>query len=149
MQLWRKDRDAAPGTREVAQQDEELLDAYSHAVISVVEAVSPSVVHVRVRGMRQGQSAQGSGSGTILSPDGLVLTNNHVVEGASAIELALADGRHVAARVLGRDPDTDIAVLQGGDQRPPAGRHGSATPRRCGPARSPSPSATRSASSRP
>ena len=88
MQLWRKDRDAAPGTREVAQQDEELLDAYSHAVVSVVEAVSPSVVHVRVRGMRQGHGAQGSGSGTILSPDGLVLTNNHVVEGASAIELA-------------------------------------------------------------
>jgi hypothetical protein len=41
MQLWRKDRDGAPGAREVAQQDEELLDAYSHAVISVVEAVSP------------------------------------------------------------------------------------------------------------
>jgi S1-C subfamily serine protease len=110
MQLWRKDRDIAPGTREVAQQDEELLDAYSHAVISVVEAVSPSVVHVRVRGTRQGQ--QGSGSGTILSPDGLVLTNNHVVEGASAIELALPDGRHVAARLLGRDADTDIAVLR-------------------------------------
>jgi S1-C subfamily serine protease len=112
MQLWRKDRDGAPGAREVAQQDEELLDAYSHAVISVVEAVSPSVVHVRVRGVRQGQTAQGSGSGTILSPDGLVLTNNHVVEGASAIELALPDGRHVAARLLGRDGDTDIAVLR-------------------------------------
>src|SRR4030095_16437783 len=99
-------------TREVARQDEELLDAYSHAVVSVVEAVSPSVVHVRVRSTRQGQGAQGSGSGTILSPDGLVLTNNHVVEGASAIELALTDSRRVAARVLGRDPDTDIAVLR-------------------------------------
>jgi S1-C subfamily serine protease len=112
MQLWRKDR------REVSQEpsredDEELLDAYSHAIIGVVERVSPSVVHVRVRGARQGGAAgHGSGSGSILSSDGLVLTNNHVVEGASAIELALTDGRHVAARVLGRDADTDIAVLR-------------------------------------
>src|SRR6185503_3969738 len=122
MEWWRKERDGAPGTRDVAQQDEELLDAYSHAVISVVEAVSSSVVHVRVRGVRQGQNAQGSGSGTILSPDGLVLTNNHVVEGASAIELALPDGRHVAARLLGRDGDTDIAVLRAetGDGLPAA-----------------------------
>ena len=110
MQLWRKDRPAQ--TREVPQQDEELLDAYSHAVVSVVEAVSPSVVHVQVRGLRQGYTANGSGSGTIIAPDGLVLTNNHVVEGASAIDLALADGRQVAARTLGRDPDTDIAVLR-------------------------------------
>src|SRR4029079_12575964 len=102
MQLWRKDRDGAPGTRDVAQQDEELLDAYSHAVISVVEAVSSSVVHVRVRGVRQGQNAQGSGSGTILSPDGLVLTNNHVVEGAFAIAPALPHGLHVAATRLVR-----------------------------------------------
>jgi S1-C subfamily serine protease len=89
-----------------------LLDAYSSAVVGVVEAVSPSVVHVQVRGSRQGRAAQGSGSGTILSPDGIVLTNNHVVEGASAIELALTDARRFTARVLGRDPDTDIAVLR-------------------------------------
>jgi S1-C subfamily serine protease len=120
MQLWRKDR--SRDATDVPQQDEELLDAYSHAVVSVVEAVSPSVVHVRVRGTRQGYNAHGSGSGTILSPDGLVLTNNHVVEGASAIELALADGRHVPARILGRDLDTDIAVLRAetADQLPAA-----------------------------
>jgi S1-C subfamily serine protease len=123
MQLWRKDRTAS--TTEVPREDEELLDAYSHAVVGVVEAVSPSVVHVRVRVARRGYGAHGSGSGTILSPDGLVLTNNHVVEGASAIELALADGRQVSARVLGRDPDTDIAVLRAetGDGLP-AGRLG-------------------------
>ncbi len=124
MQLWRRDRNGAPDTHEIAQ-DEELLDAYSHAIVSVVERVSPSVVHVRVRGVRQGYGAQGSGSGTVLSPDGIVLTNNHVVEGASAIELSLTDGRHVAARILGRDPDTDIAVLRAEtSDRLPAARLG-------------------------
>jgi S1-C subfamily serine protease len=108
MQLWRKDRN---DTLEQAG-DGELLDAYSSAVVRVVETVSPSVVHVQVKGVRGGFSAQGSGSGTILSPDGLVLTNNHVVEGASGIQLGLTDGRRLAARVLGRDPDTDIAVLR-------------------------------------
>ena len=114
MQLWRKDRDRDGSliSNRVSSQDEELLDAYSSAVVGVVEAVSPSVVHVQVRGSRQGRVAQGSGSGTILSPDGIVLTNNHVVEGASAIELALTDARRFPARVLGRDPDTDIAVLR-------------------------------------
>ncbi len=126
MQLWRRDRDRDRNTSFVADvstltnvasrsgsaQDEELLDAYSSAVVGVVEAVSPSVVHVQVRSSRQGRPAQGSGSGTILSPDGIVLTNNHVVEGASTIELALTDARRFPARVLGRDPDTDIAVLR-------------------------------------
>ena len=114
MQLWRRDRDrdASFVSNRASSQDEELLDAYSSAVVSVVEAVSPSVVHVQVRGARRGVMAQGSGSGTILSPDGIVLTNNHVVEGAASIELALTDGRRFAARALGRDPDTDIAVLR-------------------------------------
>jgi S1-C subfamily serine protease len=118
MQLWRRDRDrdisfvSNASNRAGSGQDEELLDAYSSAVVGVVEAVSPSVVHVQVRGERQGRAAQGSGSGTILSPDGIVLTNNHVVEGASTIELALTDARRFPARVLGRDPDTDIAVLR-------------------------------------
>jgi S1-C subfamily serine protease len=98
MNLWHRDR------------DEELLDAYSQAVVGVVDKVSPSVVHVRVRGNRPGQL--GSGSGTIIAPDGIVLTNNHVVDGVAHIELALYDGRNVPARVLGRDPDTDIAVLR-------------------------------------
>jgi S1-C subfamily serine protease len=111
MQLWRKDRSGIAVAHDNSHE-EELLDAYSSAVVSVVEKVSPSVVHVQVRGHRRGQQAQGSGSGTILSPDGLVLTNNHVVEGANAIELSLADARRMPARILGRDPDTDIAVLR-------------------------------------
>src|SRR5256885_1762857 len=128
MALWRRDRDrdtSFVSNRVNSAQDEELLDAYSSAVVGVVEAVSPSVVHVQVRGARQGRAAQGSGSGTILSPDGIVLTNNHVVEGASAIELALTDDRHFPARVLGRDPDTDSAVLRAEtSDRLPAARLG-------------------------
>jgi len=111
MQLWRTHRDAEVVSHR-SGKDEELLDAYSSAVVGVVEEVSPSVVHVQVRGARRGQLAQGSGSGTILSPDGIVLTNNHVVEGASAIDLTLTDARRMPARILGRDPDTDIAVLR-------------------------------------
>jgi S1-C subfamily serine protease len=69
--------------------------------------------------------AQGAGSGSILSPDGLILTNNHVVEGAGAIELATIDARHFPARILGRDPDTDIAVLRAEtSDRLPAARLG-------------------------
>jgi S1-C subfamily serine protease len=111
MQLWRRDRNGVSDIHTISQ-DEELLDAYSSAVVGVVEAVSPSVVHVQVRGARGGRAAHGSGSGTILSPDGIVLTNNHVVDGASSIELSLTDSRRIPARVLGRDPDTDIAVLR-------------------------------------
>ena len=103
------------GAREVEQPaagDGHLLDAYSRAVVSAVEQVSPAVVHVQIRGERQGRAAQGSGSGVVVSPDGLILTNNHVVDGASAIELALSDGRKFRARIVGRDPDTDLAVIR-------------------------------------
>jgi S1-C subfamily serine protease len=93
--------------------DDALLDAYSRVVTDVVERVAPAVVHIRVAGTRSGRVAQGSGSGALVSPDGLIVTNNHVVEGASMIEAALSDGRRFKARVLGRDADTDLAVLRG------------------------------------
>lgn len=93
--------------------DRDILDSYSEAVIGAVEAVSPAVVHVGIKGERGGRPAQGLGSGVIVSPDGIILTNNHVVDGAREVRVSLADGRSFAARILGRDADTDIAVLRG------------------------------------
>ncbi|MBV1695141.1 MAG: trypsin-like peptidase domain-containing protein [Hyphomicrobiales bacterium] len=94
--------------------DGELLDAYSLAVTGAVDAVSPSVAHVHVRGQRQDGRGQGggSGSGVVVSPDGIVLTNNHVIDRADLIELGFADGRRMRARLVGRDADTDLAVLR-------------------------------------
>ena len=93
--------------------DDELLDSYSRAVVDAVDAVAPAVVHVEVAGVRHGRAAQGTGSGVIVSPDALILTNNHVIEAAREILVSLSDGRKFAARVLGHDPDTDLAVLRG------------------------------------
>lgn len=96
-----------------SNEDDTLLDAYSKAVVGVVDAVSPAVAHIQTVGERQGRTASGSGSGVVVSPDGIVLTNNHVVDGASRIELSLADGRRFRARLIGRDQETDLAVLRG------------------------------------
>lgn len=102
----RPDAEAAHGT---STNDATLLDAYSSAVVNVVDAVSPAVVHVQVE---SGRGRPGTGSGVIVSPDGLILTNNHVVEGAITIRLIFADGAIRGVRILGRDPDTDLAVLR-------------------------------------
>ena len=95
------------------RDDDHLLDAYSKAVTSVVDRVSPAVVHVQVRWRAQRPAGRrAAGSGVLISPDGLILTNNHVVEGADEIEISGADERRYGARILGRDPDTDLAVLR-------------------------------------
>ncbi|MCK5497222.1 MAG: trypsin-like peptidase domain-containing protein [Hyphomicrobiaceae bacterium] len=93
--------------------DEALLDSYSRAVVDVVDAIAPTVVRVEHSGLRQGRRGEGTGSGVIVSPDGLILTNNHVVDTARLISITLSDGRSFSARVLGKDPDTDLAVLRG------------------------------------
>jgi S1-C subfamily serine protease len=93
--------------------DEALLDSYSRAVVDAVDAVAPAVVHVEVAGTRKGRRAHGTGSGVIVSPDGLILTNNHVIDASQAISVQLSDGPKFSAQVLGRDPDTDLAVLRG------------------------------------
>jgi S1-C subfamily serine protease len=101
------------GYAQSPESDDSLLDAYSEAVVGAVDAVAPAVVHVGVRGERRGRPAEGAGSGVIVSPDGLILTNNHVVAGAREMRLTLADGRSFTGRMLGSDADTDLAVLRG------------------------------------
>jgi S1-C subfamily serine protease len=84
--------------------DEHLLDAYSTTVSAVADTVGPAVGLV--------ESGKGHGSGVVLSPDGLVVTNSHVVGDKKTVTIRLPDGHRLDGRVLGADPDTDLAIIK-------------------------------------
>jgi S1-C subfamily serine protease len=100
-----------PSPPSVPPEDRALLDAYSRAVIDVVDRVGPAVVRLDVQA-RSGHRHGGTGSGVIVAPDGLVLTNSHVVGGGAPVNVTTVDGRRMTARVVGDDPDTDLALVR-------------------------------------
>ena len=102
----------------IQHTDHQLLDAYSKTITGVVGHVAEAVVHIEVtrdvvdRRTRRQRTSQGSGSGFIISSDGFIVTNHHVIENAGSIKVSLADGRKVNAELKGSDRSTDIAVLK-------------------------------------
>ncbi|MGW2095446.1 S1C family serine protease [Promicromonospora sukumoe] len=96
--------------------DQEAMDAYSASIVRVVDAVLPSVAAVSVRTAR----GAGAGSASVIPGDRLLLTSAHVVESATDVRAAFSDGSEVAAKVIGRDPLSDLAVLRADDDVPPA-----------------------------
>jgi S1-C subfamily serine protease len=125
---WISDYSGSAGEPAAPSGDEELLDAYSQSVVHTTEVAAPAVAHLEVE--LKGRS--GTGSGFCLTPDGLLLTNSHVVHAARAIRASFADGLTREASVLGEDPDTDIAVLRIGASGLPAVKLGSSRTVRVG-----------------
>jgi S1-C subfamily serine protease len=113
-----------------ATPEAELLDAYSRAVVSAAEKVGPAVLHLQVEGANGRRG--GAGSGVVFTPDGYVLTNSHVAGGAKHVEATFPDGRSMGARLVGDDPDTDLAVLRLDGEAPAFARLGDARKLRVG-----------------
>ncbi|HEY3861528.1 MAG TPA: trypsin-like peptidase domain-containing protein [Verrucomicrobiae bacterium] len=93
-------------------QDEELLDAYSQSISGAAAKAGQAVVNIRVQRERESRQQESGGSGFIIAPDGYIVTNSHVVHGASRIEVTLADARVYPARLAGDDPESDLAVIR-------------------------------------
>jgi S1-C subfamily serine protease len=110
--------------------DDALLDAYSQAVAGAAERVGPAVAHLAVE--QRGRSRHGSGSAFAFTPDGLLVTNSHVVHSARSVRASFADGSTYEADVIGDDPDTDIAVIRVGAAGLPTAALGSSRRLRVG-----------------
>ena len=101
----------AAATPDDLADDAALLDAYSRSVTGVVERLGPAVVRLDTR-TRGDQRRAGSGSGVVVAPDGFILTNSHVVGGATSVDVTTVDGRSLRAHLVGDDPDTDLALVR-------------------------------------
>ena len=110
----------------ITSSDKQLLDAYSTTVTGVARNASQAVVHIKVLkkgihpGTKKDMDQPGSGSGFVISTDGYIVTNDHVIENAVSIKVAFADGMELNAALIGTDPSTDIAIIKvyDGDLRP-------------------------------
>jgi len=105
------DPDPGPVPPAPAADDTTLLDAYSRAVVDVVERAGPAVVAIEI-GAARGSHPGGAGSGFVVTPDGYVMTNSHVVSGARAIKVKTQAGEIADAQVVGDDPATDLALIR-------------------------------------
>jgi S1-C subfamily serine protease len=109
-----KSREGRCEVKETDKSDVEFLDVYSRAVITVVETVGPAVVSISVSKQVQAKELGqiGAGSGVVIAPDGYILTNDHVAHNAKQLTVTLTDGATLAARLVGTDPATDLAVIR-------------------------------------
>ncbi len=112
--------------------EREALDAYSRVIVTVAEKLGPAVVNLRAVGADGSRRNGGSGSGFLITPDGFLLTNHHVVRGASRLRVRLNDGREVNGHVVGADPWTDVAVVQAEDSGLPHAQLGESAGLRVG-----------------
>src|SRR5687767_14031154 len=104
--------DADPDSIQPLASDDQALDAYSRTVVGVVEAIGPAVVSVHVGRRNESSVATGAGSGVIVTPDGYLLTNQHVVGRSTRVDITLISGETLEARVIAADASTDLAVLR-------------------------------------